>query len=191
MNSALPSSSQAKDRDQVLVARIGAPHGVRGEVRLWTFTVDPMAILGYGVLCSQDGTQRFEIEAVRPGKGFLVARLKNVSDRNAAERLTNLDLYVPRDRLPPSDDEEAFYQADLIGLGVDDLGGHRLGTVIAVHNFGAGDLLDVQFDTGGPSVLVPFTKAIVPLIDIKGGRLVIDPPDGLFGGDNPNERPDQ
>ena len=102
--------------DRICVAQIGAAHGIRGEVRLRSFTQDPQAFMSYGPLESEDGARRFEIEALRPAKDHFVARLKGIADRNAAERLTNLKLYVTRDRLPPVADDETFYHADLSGL---------------------------------------------------------------------------
>jgi len=166
--------------DRVCVARIGAPHGVRGEVRLWVFTEHPMAIANYGTLESEDAAQRFEIESLRPAKDHFVARLRGIPDRTAAERLNNVRLFVPRDRLPPTEDAETFYHADLIGLAAVDRHGAAVGTVLAVHNFGAGDLLEIQ-PAGGPSVMLPFTAEAVPTVDIAAGRIVIEPPAGLFG----------
>ena len=163
--------------DRVLVARIGAAQGLRGEVRLWAFTADPMAIRDYGPLTAKDG-QHFTIESLRPGKGFLVARFAGVGDRDAAEMLRNIDLYVARDRLPPPEADE-FYHADLIGLSAATPDGRTLGTVVAVHDFGAGDLIEIR-PAEGPTMMVPFTAADVPVIDIAGGRLVIDPADGLL-----------
>jgi len=127
---------------RILVARIGAPHGVRGEVRLFPFTQDPAALLDYAPLTDAEGRRSFTIAALRPGKDHFVARLKGIDDRTAAEALTNLDLYVPRDALPPPEDEETFYHADLIGLAVMDAAGERIGTVVALHDFGAGDILE-------------------------------------------------
>lgn len=157
--------------DRVCVAQIGAPHGVRGEVRLWTFTADPMAVTRYAPLQTEDGKQAFEIEAVRPAKGHLVARLRGIDTREAAERLTNIKLFVPRKRLPEIEADE-FYHADLVGLRVEDENGSEIGAVIAVHNFGAGDLLEIQPPDGG-AMLLPFTETVVPEVDIKGGRLVV------------------
>jgi len=157
--------------ERVCVAQIGAPHGVHGEVRLWTFTADPMAVTHYGPLQSEDGKRAFEIDAVRPAKGHLVARLRGVDNRDAAERLTNVKLFVPRERLPQTEADE-FYHADLIGLRAEDEDGNEIGAVIAVHNFGAGDILEVQPPEGG-TMLLPFTEAAVPEVDIKGGRLVV------------------
>ena len=158
---------------RVRIARIGAPHGVRGEVKLWSFTGDPAAVAQYGPLETEDGGARFEIETLRAAKDHLVARLKGVNDRGAAERLTNTDLYVARERLPAPEADDEFYHADLIGLVVTDTDGHELGKVGAVHNFGAGDLIEVKPEQGA-TVLIPFTEAAVPKVDIAGRRLVVD-----------------
>lgn len=173
----MPQRPTADSR--VCVARIGAPHGIRGEVRLHAFTADPMAVAAYGTLEAEDGSRRFAIDKLRPANGFLVARLAGIDDRNAAERLTNCRLFVPRSRLPQLDDADDFYHADLIGLGVVDRAGNELGTVAAVHNFGAGDLVEVK-PGSGPTALLPFTKAVVPVVDLAARRLVVDPPDGAF-----------
>jgi 16S rRNA processing protein RimM len=159
--------------DRICVAQIGAAHGIRGEVRLRPFTGDPMAITSYGPLESEDGTRRFEIEALRPSKDLFVARLAGVKDRNAAEALTNLKLYVSRDRLPPAAEGE-FYHADLVGLAAVTPDGTSLGTVTAVHNFGAGDVIEIKPENG-ETLLVPFTDAAVPEIDIAAGRMVVVP----------------
>jgi 16S rRNA processing protein RimM len=159
---------------RVLIAQIGAAQGVRGEVRLKAFTEDPMSVTRYGALETEDG-KRFEIDAVRPAKDVLVARLKGVADRNAAEALKNLRLYVARERLPkPADDE--FYYADLVGLAATTPDGAVFGTVKAVHNFGAGDLLEIEPAGGGATLLLPFTEATVPAIDLAGRKLVVAPP---------------
>jgi 16S rRNA processing protein RimM len=166
---------------RVCVAQIGAPHGVRGEVRLKPFTTDPAAVAQYGPLETEDGTRRFEILAMRPAQDILVVRLTGVYTRNAAEALRNQRLYVARDRLAPTDeDEDEFYHADLIGLDARSVEGKPLGTVTAVLNFGAGDILEIAPTGGGPSVLIPFSKAAVPDIDLQQGVIVIDPPLGTF-----------
>jgi 16S rRNA processing protein RimM len=164
-------------KDRICVARIGAAHGTGGEVRLWPFTARAEAVAAYGPLQTADGTQAFEIEALRPAKDFLVARLKGVTDRGAAERLRNTDLYVPRERLPVPEPEE-FYYADLIGLQADDTAGRAIGVVIAVHNFGAGDILEIAPTAGGDTVMLPFSTATVPSVEIPIGRIVVDMPDG-------------
>ena len=165
--------------ERICVARIGAAHGIKGEVKLWSFTADPAAVADYGPLESQDGTLRFEIEALRPAKDHLVVRLSGVRDRDAAERLTNVDLYVPRDRLPAPAAEE-FYHTDLIGLRAEDRDGTALATIVGIHDFGAGDLLELRPQGAANTVLMPFNDTTVPVVDIAGGRIVIDPPQGLF-----------
>ncbi len=165
--------------ERICVARIGAAHGTKGEVKLWSFTADPAAVADYGPLESLDGTLRFEIEALRPAKDHLVVRLSDVRDRDAAERLTNVDLYVPRDRLPAPAAEE-FYHADLIGLRAEDRDGTALATIVGIHDFGAGDLLELRPPGAPNTVLMPFNDTTVPVVDIPGGRIVIDPPQGLF-----------
>jgi len=162
--------------DRIRVARIGAAHGIRGEVKLWSFTEDPLAVARYGPLETEDGARRFEIETARPAKGFLVARLKGIADRNAVEKLCNLDLFVPRDRLPPIEEADTFYHADLVGLAAVGADGSALGTVTAIHNFGAGDLIEIAPAAGGEALLLPFTEATVPTIDLKAGRVVVVPP---------------
>ena len=159
---------------RICVAQIGAPHGVRGEVKLWPFTADPLSVGSYGPLESEDGAVRFEIEALRAAKDHLVVRLKGVTDRDAAERLTNTKLFVARERLPTTEADDEFYHADLIGLAVVDTAGNVLGSVAAIHNFGAGDLIDVKPAQGASTVLLPFTEATVPVVDIAGRRIVVD-----------------
>ncbi len=159
---------------RVCVGRIGAPHGVRGEVKLWPFTADPLAVARYGELKTADGARTFEVEALRPARDHVVARFKGVRDRAAAEALRNLELYVPRDRLPAIEADDEFYYADLVGLAATDRDGSAIGTIVAVHNFGAGDLLEVEPVDGRDTVLVPFTEATVPEIDIAAGKVVVD-----------------
>ncbi len=142
-------------------------------MRLRSFTEDPLAVTSYGPLESEDGRHRFEIEALRPAKDAFVARFKGIDDRNAAERLTNLKLYVPRERLPPVDDPDTFYHADLIGLAAVTKSGGMLGTVTAIHNYGAGDVIEIAPTGGGTPLTVPFTDAAVPTIDLAGGRIVV------------------
>jgi 16S rRNA processing protein RimM len=159
---------------KICVARIGAAHGISGEVRLWPFTGDPQAVGRYGALDTSDG-RSIEIESLRATKGFFIARIRGVTDRNGAERLRNVDLFVPRDRLPPPAADE-YYYADLIGLAAEDTSGHPIGTVIAIHDFGAGDLLEIVPPGGGETTLLPFTAAVAPKVDIAAGRIVLDPP---------------
>ena len=161
--------------DRICVAQFGAPHGIRGEVRLRSFTQDPAAFTSYGPLESEDGARRFTIEALRPAKDHFVARIAGVNDRDAAEQLTHLRLYVPRAALPPAGDGE-FYHADLVGLAAVTPDGAPLGTVTAILNFGAGDLVEIKPQGGGEPLMVPFTDAAVPEIDIAARRMVVNPP---------------
>jgi 16S rRNA processing protein RimM len=158
--------------ERICVAQIGAAHGIRGEVKLWSFTDDPMAVTQYGPLESEDGSTTFVIAAARPAKGHLVVRLRGVDDRDAAARLTNIKLFVPRERLPPPAADE-FYHADLIGLVAVAEDGTEIGTVLAVHDFGAGDLLELRPAAGGPTLMLPFNETFVPKVDIAGGRIVV------------------
>jgi 16S rRNA processing protein RimM len=161
--------------EKVRVARIGAAHGVRGEVKLWPFTQDPMDVASYGELETEDGARRFTIEALRPAKDFLVARIAGVNDRAAAEQLTNLELFVPRERLPAIAEADTYYHADLIGLAAVTADGKTLGTVTAVHNFGAGDIIEITPETGAP-LMLSFTQAAVPKVDLKARQIVVVPP---------------
>jgi 16S rRNA processing protein RimM len=165
--------------ERICVAQIGAAHGTRGEVRLKSFTADPMAVMDYGALETEDGSATFEIESLRPAKSHWVAQLRGVRDRNAAERLANLKLFVARDRLPAAETDE-FYHADLIGVVAVATDGRVLGTVVAVHDFGAGDILELRQEGKRDTVMLPFTSATVPVVDIAGRRIVIDPPEGVF-----------
>ncbi|MDB5631792.1 MAG: rRNA processing protein RimM [Tardiphaga sp.] len=166
---------------QICVARIGAPHGVRGAVKLWTFTEDPFAVLDYGPLVTKDGARTFEVADAREAKGHLVATLKGVASREDAERLTGVELYISRDKLPETDDDE-YYHADLIGLAAVDAAGAPIGRVIAIHNFGAGDIIEIA-PPDSPTLLLPFTNAVVPTVDLKAGRVVIEMPAEIDGED--------
>jgi 16S rRNA processing protein RimM len=170
--------------DRVLVARIGAAHGIKGEVRVKAFTADPAAIGSYGPLEASDG-RRFEVVSLRPAAGpaadMLIVRFKGVADRNAAEALNGAELSIPRERLPPAGDDE-YYHADLIGLLATLPDGAEIGTITAVHNYGAGDLLEIA-PRRGETILVPFTRAVVPEIDLAAGRATVDPPEGLLPTD--------
>jgi 16S rRNA processing protein RimM len=167
---------------QICVARIGAAHGVRGQVKLWTFTEDPLAVKHYGPLASKDGVRQFEVTYAREAKGHLIATLKGVATRDEAERLNGVELYVPRDRLPATATDE-YYHADLIGLTAVNGAGDPLGRVIAIHNFGAGDIIELA-PTHGMTLLLPFTNAVVPSVDLVGGRVFIELP-AEIDGDEP------
>jgi 16S rRNA processing protein RimM len=157
---------------RICLGQIGAAHGVGGEVRLRSFTAEPAAIADYGPLQTEDG-RVLQIEALRPAKDHFIARLSGVRDRDAASALASTKLYVPRERLPEPQAPGEFYHADLVGLAVFDRAGAKVGTVVAIHNFGAGDLIEVQEAAGGRTQLVPFDEATVPVVDIAAGRIVI------------------
>ena len=164
---------------QICVARIGAAHGVRGAVKLWTFTEDPRAVERYGPLMTKDGARQFEIASAREAGDHLVASFKGVANRDDAEKLNGIELYVPRERLPATDDDE-YYHADLIGLAAVTSSNEPLGRVIAIHNFGAGDIIEIA-PPKGATMLLPFTNAVVPTVDIAGGRVVIELPQEIEG----------
>jgi len=164
---------------QVCIARIGAAHGVRGAVKLWTFTEDPFAVKRYGPLSTKDGARQFEVTSAREAKGHLVAQLKGITTRDEAERLNGIELYVPREKLPATDEDE-YYHADLIGLAAVTTADETLGRVVAIHNFGAGDILEIA-PPQGATMLLPFTNAVVPTVDIAGGRVLIELPQEVEG----------
>jgi len=161
---------------RICLGQIGAAHGVRGEVRLRSFTADPEAIGRYGPLETEDG-RIVRIESLRHAKDHFVARLAGVADRTAAEQLTNSKLYVLRARLPEPNQPDEFYHADLIGLAVVDRAEEKIGIVVAVHNFGAGDLIEVRPANGGTTRMLPFDEATVPVVDLAAGRLVVVEPE--------------
>ena len=167
----------------ICVARIGAAHGVRGAVKLWTFTQDPLAVKHYGPLTTKDGARQFEVTQAREAKDHLVATLKGIVTREEAERLNGLELYIARDKLPATDEGE-YYHADLIGLSAVTSANEPLGRVIAIHNFGAGDIIEIA-PPQGATLLLPFTNAVVPTVDLAGGRVVIELPEEIEGGDVP------
>jgi len=158
----------------VLLGIIGAAHGVRGEVRVKSYTADPLDLGRYGPLSAEDG-RRFEVLSIRPARDVVVVRFKGLDDRNAAEALNGVRLFVARAALPPPEDEDEFLHADLIGLRAETAQGALLGHVSAIHNFGGGDVVEIR-PARGESLLFAFTRAVVPLVDIAGGRIVVAPP---------------
>ena len=172
------------------MGRFGAPHGVRGELRLQSFTGDPLAIADYGPLTDKSGKKTFTLLNLRPqGKDMLVVRLKDVDDRDGAQALNGVELYLAREKLPAPDPEE-FYLADLEGLRAETATGEPIGRVVALRNFGAGDILEIAPASGGDTLMYPFTKAVAPIIDLAGGRIVVEPPTETEG-ENKNENPDE
>ena len=159
----------------------GAAQGVRGEVRVKSFTADPAAIGAYGPLTDQVGERRFALAVARRLKGdMLVVRVKGVDTRGAAEALAGTELFVRRSDLPPPG-PNVFYYDDLIGLSAVTRGGEPFGRVVAVLNYGAGDILEVEPEAGGETALLPFTDAVVPEIDFDAGRIVVEPPSEIEG----------
>jgi 16S rRNA processing protein RimM len=159
---------------RVMVGVIVGAHGVRGQVRVKPFTAEPEAVAAYGAVEDESGAHRFELGLVGRGKGVVIARLPGIADRDAAEALKGTRLYVPRAALPAPAEEE-FYHADLLGLEAVTRDGASLGRVAAIHDFGAGDTIEVTRPDGG-TLFVPFTKGAVPEVDLAAGRLVVEPP---------------
>jgi 16S rRNA processing protein RimM len=168
----------------ICVARIGAAHGVRGAVKLWTFTEDPLAVKHYGPLTTKDGARQFEVAHVREARDHLVATLKGIATREEAERLNGLELYIAREKLPATGEDE-YYHADLIGLAAVTTADAPIGRVVAIHNFGAGDIIEIA-PPRGSTLLLPFTNAVVPTVDLAGGRVVIELPEEVEGDDEPS-----
>ena len=164
---------------RICVGAIAGAFGVKGEVRLKSFTADPEAIADYGPLWPEDGSRSFTVEITRPVKNGFAARILGVATKEAADELRGTRLFADRDALPSLPDDE-YYHADLIGLAVHDTGGRLLGRVTAVHNHGAGDLLEIAGPGLATPALLPFTLDAVPTIDLASGRIVADPPDGVF-----------
>lgn len=163
---------------RVCVGAVAGAHGVRGAVKIKSFTGTPEDIARYGALEDESGERHFTLRLTGAGKGVLIGHLSGIVDRNHAEAARGLRLYLHRDALPPTEDDE-YYHADLIGLEAVLSDGTAVGRVRAVHDFGAGDTLEITRHEA-PPLVVPFTCAIVPSVDLAAGRLVIDPPPGLL-----------
>jgi 16S rRNA processing protein RimM len=162
--------------DLICIGAIAGAFGVSGEVRLKSFCSEPTDIASYGPLFSEDGSRTFSITLTRPVAGGLGAQIAGISTKEAADALRGTSLFVPRNRLPSLQDEE-YYHADLIGLSVVDTGGELIGKVTAVYNYGAGDILEISSARHKSALLLPFTTAIVPNVDLAAGRIVVDLPD--------------
>lgn len=172
----------------ICVGVITGAHGVRGLVRVKSFTEAPKDIAAYGPLGDAQGKRQFDLEITGSAKGGLVARIAGIDDRDAAEALRGVELHVARAALPPPAEDE-FYHADLIGLPAFRTDGQAYGVVRALHDFGAGDVIEIVLDGGGVAVL-PFTRAVAPVVDLAAGRIVIDPPgetEAREGGDGAAE----
>ena len=166
------------DDNLVLMARIGAAHGIRGEVRVKPFGDDPLSFTDYGSLVTKNRDKTFEIERARVQKTVVVTKFRGIDDRNAAEELNGVELFILRDQLPDLGDDE-FYHEDLVGMSVVDMSGDQIGKIVNVHDFGAGDLIEIR-PRRGATYYLPFTKAFVPEIELAVGLVKIDLPEDYF-----------
>jgi len=177
-------------QDRVLLGVVAAPHGVRGLVRIRSFTEDPMAVAAYGPLSDESGKKEYRVEALSAARGAVLARIEGVADRTAAEAIRGLRLYAERSVLPDAGERE-WYEADLIGLPAVGTDGRDWGKVIAFHDFGAGRTMEISGGTASrQSVMLPFTDEAVPEVDVEGGKVVVDPPAGLLAGGTEKEAKD-
>jgi len=165
--------------DHICVGAFSGSYGVNGEVRLKSFCADPEAIADYSPLTTEDGKHSYAITITRSIKGALVAKVEGITNKEQAEDLKGIRLFASRDQLPALPDDE-YYYADLIGLTVLDTGGTVLGKVHAVQNHGASDLLEIMPSAGGNTILLPFTREVVPTVDLSAGRIIVDPPEGAL-----------
>lgn len=173
---------------RVLLGRIASAHGLKGEVLVHTFTAAPADIAAYGPLLAGGREQRLALSIVRVTEKGVVARIAGVGDRTAAEALKGTELWIERERLPPAEEGE-FYHADLIGLAAVSPEGVAIGTIVAVQNYGAGDLLEIRLEGSRRTELVPFADAYVPEVDIAGGRAVVQIPEAAGDDDQGAEKP--
>ncbi|MCQ0989162.1 ribosome maturation factor RimM [Jiella marina] len=172
------------------MAVIGGAHGIRGECRVRSFTEEPEAFSAYGPLFDAKGN-RYTVKAARPQKNVLLVRFEEVGDRNHAERLNGTELFVDRAVLPETEDDEEFYLEDLVGLVASTAAGETIGEVVAVHNFGAGDILEIA-PPEGATVMIPFSEAAVPALDVEAGVLTVDPvAAGLAAGEDEEDVEDE
>ncbi len=181
------------DPDLVLMGEFGRAQGLHGEVRLKSFTADPKGIAGYGPLMTADG-RALTLAEVRPAPGaatdMLIARVQGITDRTAAEALNRLAVYVPRARLGTPEDSDEFFTTDLIGATAVDAAGTVVATVVAVPNYGGGDLLELRPAVGGATALLPFTQAFVPILDLPARRITVDLPEDFFEAPGPKPADD-
>lgn len=177
----------ADGQQRVCLGAVSGAHGVRGDVRLKVFTQDPRDIGAYGPVSTEDGLRRFDVSAVRVSGNKVTARLSGIGARDQAEALKGTRLYVDRSTLPETEEEE-WYHADLVGLDCFDTEGQLIGAVTGIHDFGAGDIVEIEDTQGNGTVLIPFTKECVPSIDLEGGRLVVQPMPEMEDDENPEAR---
>jgi 16S rRNA processing protein RimM len=170
---------QRRDDPLVCVAVVAAAHGVRGALRLRCFTERPESVAAYGPVYDKAGNRLFELRLIGQARDGVIAKAEGIGDRTEAERWRGVELYVPRAALPEPEDEDEFYIDDLRGLAVERQDGTRIGRVVGLDNFGAGDVIEVALEGGGSATL-PFTRAVVPVVDVAGGRVVVEPPPELM-----------
>ncbi len=181
-NAAEAATPQGADDTRICLGHVTGAQGIKGEVRIKTYTEGPTGIGDYGALEDEPGVRRFEITSVRAVKGGAVARFAGIDGRDAAEKLKGVGLYVDRSRLPAPDDD-SWYHADLVGLVAINADGAAIGTVVTVQNFGAGDLLELRPAQSGNNFMLPFTRDVVQEVDIKAGWMLVAPPPGLLDDD--------
>ena len=168
----------------VCLGVISGAHGVRGAVRIKTFTAEPEAIAAYGPVTDEAGARSFRLTLAGTARGQAIARIPGVADRDAAEALRGTRLFIARDVLPKTESENEFYVSDLVGLPVEKQDGAPLGRVLAVHDFGAGEVLEIG-ENSATSVMLPFTDAVVPVVDLSARKLVVEPPPGFLDAPKP------
>ena len=174
--------TKSAESELICVGTVTGARGIKGDVRIKSFTADPLDIASYGPLYNKTGNVAYELKVTGKAKGQLIGRIVGTPDRTAAEKLMGVQFFVPRDSFPTIEDDE-YYFSDLIGLNVEDTKGIALGTISSIENFGAGDILEIAGVIDG-GFMVLFTKETVPQVDIQNGIVVVDPPDGIF---NPPE----
>jgi len=174
------------DKSLICVGAIMGAFGVKGEIRLKSFCAEPADIGSYGTLYSQDGNQTYDLTITRPVKAGFAARIKGIRYKDQADALRGVRLFVPRESLPALPDDE-FYHSDLIGLDVVDTGGDRIGRIKAVHDHGAGDMLEVTGPGLKGGILLPFTLDAVPTVDLAARRVIVDLPHGVLPTDKDDE----
>ncbi|MEP2703585.1 MAG: ribosome maturation factor RimM [Roseibium sp.] len=179
----------SSETSKVLMATIGAAHGIRGEVRVKPYGDDLLSFTDYSVLTTKDGKQSFEVVSARVKKTVVITKFAEIKDRNQAEALNGIDLYIDRDELPEPEEDE-FYYSDLNGLSVLDPGGELLGKIAAVQDFGAGDLLEIR-PKRGKTFYVPFTKDFVPKINLGEGQVTLDLPEDYLSDGKPESSEDE
>ncbi|TWB21413.1 16S rRNA processing protein RimM [Nitrospirillum amazonense] len=165
---------------RICVGQFVGSHGVRGRVKVKSYTAVPESLFAYGQLTDESGARAFALTMTGMGKDHFLAELQGVRDRDAADALKGTRLYINRDQLPATDDEDEFYHADLIGLVATTADGEPFGEIKAIYDFGGGDMLEIAHAASGKMVSLPFTRAAVPVVDVKAGIVTVEPPAGLF-----------